>query len=522
MDSKRPITVACVLGLVMLGVAVIASTYRDYGISWDEPVQSQFGERVVAYFASGGEDRAVNEFHHMRFYGPLFEFATALLYSADSQAKYEIRHFVIAVSGLLAVLGLVRLASQLPGRSSVVYAALALATMPRFYGHAFVNSKDIPFACGFVWTVVCLLALAKAPRSWPRAVAAGAALGLALAIRPGGLPLLALMHVAILAVALWSRGETGIGSLAPAAGRSAAVWGIAWVGMVAFWPWAHESPIAHPLLAIRAALSFPDTFPVLYEGQITMSDALSRGYLAKYLLITTPPAVLLLSTVGVVASVRAQRRGFGRPEALVASTLQLWLLIPLVIVALGRPNIYDGIRHFLFVLPVLAMFAAWGAASLLEAIRKPRARAVASIVLGLVLAWPAIDLYRLHPYQMTYFNRWVGGVEGATGSYETDYWLLSYREAMEWVNERARDRGEGPLDVIVAIDEHAYECAAWFASPDVRIQMLDTADASPELPAGTDYFIATTRYGQYAYYPESPVVHRITREGGVFSIIRGR
>ena len=36
--------------------------------------------------------------------------------------------------------------------------------------------------------------------------------------------------------------------------------------------------------------------------------------------------------------------------------------------------------------------------------------------------------------RMTAFDgAFVGGVEGATGSYETDYWLSSYREAVEWV-----------------------------------------------------------------------------------------
>ena len=40
------------LGLALLGLVAIAATHGDYGISWDEPVQSRFGEGVLQYFAS--------------------------------------------------------------------------------------------------------------------------------------------------------------------------------------------------------------------------------------------------------------------------------------------------------------------------------------------------------------------------------------------------------------------------------------------------------------------------------------
>jgi hypothetical protein len=510
------------LGLTLLGLLVIFATYRDYGISWDEPVQSQFGEDLVRYYASGLEDRRVNEFRHMRFYGPLFELATALLYATNHEAKYEIRHLSIAIMGLLAILGVMRIACQVPGRWAVVYSCLALAMMPRFYGHAFINSKDIPFACCFVWSMAGLIALSREPRSWRRVVFAGVALGLTLSVRPGGLPLLLGLYGCLMAIGLWSRGELGVKDWGRPALLSVAVWLIAWTGMVLLWPWAHEAPIANPIAAIRAALSFPDIFPVLFDGRISMSDALPRSFHAKYLLITTPPVILLLSLIGLGASIRWQRRGRTMPETLLAASLQLWLIAPLAIIALGRPNVYDGIRHILFVLPAVALFAGWGAAWLVDAMPKPEQRTLMAVVLGMALALPVFHLVRLHPYQMTYFNFFVGGLEGAYGRYETDYWLLSYKEAMEWINDRAREHPERGLEVLAAVDDYSYQCAAAFAAPGVSVEKITTAQNDLILPAGYDYSIATTRYGLDSVFPDSPIVHRIERAGAVFSVIRGR
>jgi hypothetical protein len=42
------------------------------------------------------------------------------------------------------------------------------------------------------------------------------------------------------------------------------------------------------------------------------------------------------------------------------------------------------------------------------------------------------------------------------------------------------------------------------------------------LPRGFDYYIGTTRYGADRSYSDSPIVHRIGRDGAVFTVIRGR
>jgi 4-amino-4-deoxy-L-arabinose transferase-like glycosyltransferase len=503
--------------VVLVGSLAILAFFRDFGITWDEPVQARYGEGVLAYFRSGGEDTRDADFLNMRYYGPAFELVAAIAYAGWPEAKYEVRHLLLGGVALLGVVGLIPLARRLGGGWTPIFAPVALVGLPRFTGHAFNNSKDIPFAVCFVWAVVGLLAFAAEPRRWRRVVACGVALGAALAVRPGGMPLLLLIVACAAAPLLREPG--GVRAVAP---RALAALALAWVVMVLPWPWAHESPLAGPLRAMAVALSFPKTFPVLFEGQVRPSDLLPRHYLAKYVLITTPPALLALAALGLGRALRRQlREPLGEPSRTLG-VLEAWLLGPLLLPFVLRPNVYDGMRHVLFTLPALALFAAFGAQGALARARSGWPRRAAAPLLLALCAQALPSLVRLHPYQMTYFNAFVGGVAGAQGRYETDYWLASYKEAMEWIDRRVAEAPGGRLRILVAIDRFAWDCAAHYLAPGVEMTAASDVGRGGPVPEPFDYYVATTRYGAHRSYAASPIVHSVGRDGAVFTVIRAR
>jgi hypothetical protein len=506
-----------IAGVVLAGGLAIAAVWQDFGITWDEPVQAQYGEAVLAYFRSGGEGAGGSDLLDLRYYGPAFELAAALVYSARPESKYEIRHLLIGGMALLAVVGVIPLARRLGGGFAPVFAPLALVALPRFSGHAFNNSKDVPFAALFVWAVAAMLHFGAAPGRWSRALACGLALGAVLALRPGGLPLLLLLLACAAGPALLEGGSPRGVAL-----RLLAILALAWLSMVAPWPWAHQSPVSNPLRAMAFALSFPHTFPVLFEGQVHASDALPRHYLAKFVLVTTPPALLALAGIGVARALCLQWRAPLADRARALLVLELWWLAPLLLPFVRRPNVYDGMRHVLFVLPALALFAAFGAQGLLERVRAGWPRRAAAAALLALCASSLPSLVRLHPYQMTYFNFLVGGVAGAQTRYETDYWLASYKEAAEWINRRAAEAPGGRLRILVAIDRFAWDCAAHYLAPGVEMTALGQVGSRGTLPEPFDYFVATTRYGAHQSFPASPIVHSVGRDGAVFSVIRAR
>ena len=44
----------------------------------------------------------------------------------------------------------------------------------------------------------------------------------------------------------------------------------------------------------------------------------------------------------------------------------------------------------------------------------------------------------MHPYQYSYFNPLFGGIKKAYGNFETDYWMLSVKEASNWLINHER------------------------------------------------------------------------------------
>ncbi len=111
--------------------------------------------------------------------------------------------------------------------------------------------------------------------------------------------------------------------------------------------------------------------------------------------------------------------------------IALAALLPVAVTVLARPAMYNGIRHFVFVLPPLAVLGGLAGAWLLERAQSHRGalRPVAVALFAIGIVSPVVEMVRLHPYEYTHFNRIAGGVAGARDRYMLDYWALSFKQA---------------------------------------------------------------------------------------------
>lgn len=484
----------------LYAVAVLV-TFTHYGVTWDESVQSRYGALALRYFGSGFRDHAVNQFRDLRYYGPLFEMLASLFSRLAPAHPYEMRHLLIAMTGVAAVIGAGVFCRR--AGSDPLAGQLLLVLNPQFYGHSFNNSKDVPLACAAVWTMVAgarLLdrngesdlaesgardaAAADPIRRWTvGAVPFGLALGGAMAIRAGAIVLVGVLLAAIALTRRWR-------ALAPLALAVP----LAWLVMVAFWPWAHQSPILHPLEAMRVASHFPVAYPVLFEGREIVSDQLPARYLVEMLALTTPIATLTLLLLGLGRVVRRLD-----PAGVLAAC---WLLLPVILFVLLRPNVYDGIRHFLFIVPAMAILGAVGLAML------PRTAVVVALL-------PLIAILRFHPYESAYYNALADARR-----FDTDYWASSYREAALWLRTN-RCPGR-PTRVLVAATAISRECLTYYLDPRAfAVARTVDRNVTSALPGDFDFYVATTRFGFADNYPATPVVKTIGRAGVPYTVIRG-
>ncbi|MBI5368767.1 MAG: hypothetical protein HZA54_17155, partial [Planctomycetes bacterium] len=249
-----------------------------------------------------------------------------------------------------------------------------------------------------------------------------------------------------------------------------------------------------------------------------------RRYLAQLLLLTLPLGTLALAGVGLAVAVRQARRA---PRDAATGRFALtaaWLFLPPLYVAARRIPVYDGVRHVLFVLPALTVFAGVGADATARwaRARGGRSGGIALAALAVALLAPVDALVRLHPYQYAYFNALAGGTGGAWQRYDAEFWATSYKEAMAWIATQPLPRDGRPLRVLVAGSPQARDCAASYAGPTTEVVAGLFGGEPGALPTEYDYFLATTRMNQAWNFADTPILFQVERAGAVFAVVRGR
>jgi hypothetical protein len=112
---------------------------------------------------------------------------------------------------------------------------------------------------------------------------------------------------------------------------------------------------------------------------------------------------------------------------------------------------------------------------------------VGAAAIGLIVAAEQIvTLVRLHPYEYVYYNHLVGGIRGAAGRYELDYWATSYREAVkilvEYLQRTEPDRYASTDYQVLVFGPR--NCAAAFFPPNLHL-LMD--------PQKADFYISFSR-----------------------------
>jgi hypothetical protein len=134
------------------------------------------------------------------------------------------------------------------------------------------------------------------------------------------------------------------------------------------------------------------------------------------------------------------------------------------------------------------------------------------LVVAAVLVPGVISIWRLHPYEYVYYNSLVGGVRGAAGRFEMDYWCTSYREAMQYVNDVA------PAGARVAV--HWFpSLASPYARRDLAVYGANSdADFQRSQP---DYVLSCSITNSHLrYFLGLGIIHEIKSDGALLTLVR--
>src|SRR6516164_9244703 len=512
-------------GLVIFATTLVLVTFRDYGVTWDEDVHNWYGNFVLDYYLSLFIDHNALHWRDLYNYGAIFDTLAAALNRVSPIGIYETRHLLNALVGILGLVGCCKLGHAMGGGRTGFLAALFLLLTPNYYGQMFNNPKDIPFAVGVVWATYYMVRILPTLPAPPFQLLAklGAAVGMSMGVRVGGLLLLCYLSLILALDGTWRTiGARRAAVLAESGWTSfwrvlVPVMLVAYPVMLLFWPWAQTNPIENPLraLAFFSHQTFP--FDTLFAGQFVPATDLPWTYLPTHIALALPELILVLLLCAPVLAgtvISCQWPHVRRELALAHFVVGFGIAFPIAYAIAIKAVLFDGMRHFIFVLPLIAVAAALVADRACARLEHLPYRRLICVMLFIYGVGHISIMAMLHPNQYVYYNAFVGGVGGAQRKFKLDYWANSYAEAVQGL--------ENYLYLTYGPDFEDHEFTVAVCGPPVSAGYYFPANFRfTRQRAEADFFIAFTKENCDRSLPGLPV-YRVERMGALLSIVLDR
>jgi len=454
--SRRSVEQICDdAAIVLLAVVglVASFTFRDYGLGWDDYTHAEYADLLLRMYGSGFKDTGALSFANLYMYGGGFDMAAALLHKVIPLELFETRRLLGAIVGIIGLAVTWRLGRRVGGPLAGVAALLLLALCPTFYGHMFMNPKDAPFAVAMVILMLGLVRLAEEyPHASPRTiliVGLGAGLSIGSRILGGFAVLYALVGFMPMLIEevrnLGAREAARRFAHLSYALLPGLIFGYLVMGLI--WPWSIIEP-GHPFQAVTYfSHFFEKPWKEMFDGAIVSVPDMPWSYLPTLFALQLPEVLLALTIAAIIATILTlPRNDVPARRKTILLMLTLAAILPIAIAMVMRPALYNGIRHFIFVIPPMTVLAGLAFARGMDWLKHNRRSwqpaALAVFTFGLLL--PLGEMIRLHPYQYTHFNHIAGTVRGADDRYMLDYWGLAFKQASDGLRERLDERHETP------------------------------------------------------------------------------
>jgi hypothetical protein len=289
---------------------------------------------------------------------------------------------------------------------------------------------------------------------------------------------------------------------------------IGYLIMIASWPWASLEPL-NPLRALFTFAHFHYEIRTIVAGDIYRMADVPWWYVPLYLLIKVPLAVYAGAVCALAALVLTLASGGVSKlprRHLETAFIGFVAVFPVLCEAATEGPAFTGMRHFLFVVPPLAVLAGIGFDALLKSLTQRWLQGAVTVALAAAFTWDASVLVRLHPYENLFYNSLVGGLEGAARRYEMDYWVNMMPEAVRALHDYlGLPKDQTPRIYSVGV------CGEKFAFDNYADKRLQAQPGWLE----ADFFIAPTQMNCDRLV-DGRVIATVTRFGVPIGVVKDR
>lgn len=311
--------------------------------------------------------------------------------------------------------------NQCMSMTTGLFAAVALALMPRIFGHAHLAATETILSCFWILTILALLRMIETPRDPPvqryergrmdrsrwNAITVAVLLSLTMSVKLSGWFLAP-------AVGLW------LLLFRPRGWMTALLLSIALpIPMIIFLtPTLWHDPLGGLQHYLSLVLDNPWSIATYFLGE-GYSDRLPFWSGPLLLAVTTPITILLLALWGAIRGIRDARVwAVLLPTSTIIAT---WMF--------GLLPTHDGERHLTPAAYGIALLAGFGFGFTFDRQRNLKDAHsslswTSSLFALLLLAEPAYAAWTYREHGLLYYNGLVGGLPGAKDwGFETNYWL---------------------------------------------------------------------------------------------------
>jgi len=428
---------------LILAATILAFLAPRAAVNVDEQLHYPHAKQVINWYFTGGEDTSCLEtpVTNLKYYGQSVDNFTALINRVfNIENEFLTRHFTGTFFFWLLLLFAGLIAFQLTGSFWVsALTVISLLAMPRLFGQAFGNLKDIPFATGYltaVYMIVKFVIELPSPK-WKTVILLGLAIAFTNSVRIGGLILFGHLAVAIIAAFILKPFLPKYifstkSCLVRLLGQGLAILLIGYFAGLLLWPFALQNIFQNPLESLQVMEHYKVSIRQIFEGEWLWSTQLPWYYLPKWLSISTPEYIIFgLAVFLALFFIKLNKQG---SEQLFTGLFLLFtLFFPIVYVVAIKANLYSGVRQMLFVLPLLAIFSAAGIWFLLNMISSKAIKSSLVIFYFFLMILPIKHQTATFPADYIYFNAISGGNIKAWSNYEYDYYFHGIKKSSEYV-----------------------------------------------------------------------------------------
>ena len=412
--------------------------YKDYGISWDEPISRTNGFVSLNYiFELLNFDKydGYGDFLTYRdnYYGVVFDLPLAILeklFSIEtSKNYYHLRHLSTFIIFFISSIYFYYICKKFYDFKLCILGILIYITMPRIFAESFYNSKDIVFLSLFTISNYYLITFFQ-KKSLFSLINLSLSIGLLVGIRVVGIivPLLAIFFIFI-----ESLDKKIFNSLVKIIIFLLLVTLFTYI----FSPYLWANLIDNFLFSFNTMKNYQWSGSVFYFGNYEVGRFMPWHYSLVMILSTIPVLYLLLFFIGYFLTLKVIFCNFinlNKNNGHVwKNNLQLYNQISFFIITFTilsiiefNSTLYGGWRQIYFLYLPISFLALNG----IQAINykyKFFSNLLFPLYIVIVIFW----IFNNHPYQYTYYNYPFSKI--AKKNFELDYWGVSNYDVLKYL-----------------------------------------------------------------------------------------